>query len=121
MFSPILCFKIFPGHFRYVISVQHAKVYRVLQPQDITSYRKHRTESHGILTKLLAPDDCHIPLLQITFNEMPKVTRKCCVNYNTSLNYITKDTSKSQLCTKLNHTVSHRPEQKLGNLQISIS
>lgn len=85
----ILCFKIFPGHF---ISVKHVKAHRVLQQQDIPSYLGSRAESHGTLTKLLVSDDCHFPPIQITFNEMPEVIRKCCMNYITTLNCITKGT-----------------------------
>lgn len=42
----ILCFKIFPGRFRYVTSVQHVKVHGVLQLQDITSYLRSTEQNH---------------------------------------------------------------------------
>lgn len=113
----ILCSKIFPGHFRYVIYVQHVKAHKVLQQEDITSYLGSRAESHGTLTKLSASDDCHIPPdpNYILWNARSYQS----VAWTTSRLWTT-----SQKALKANFallsliTVSHRPQQKLSNLQI---
>lgn len=78
----------FPGHFRYVISVQCIKVQSSLATRHHILPQKQRTELHGMLIKLQASADCHgvhpeegYPHIKLQLNAMPEVIGKWCRNY----------------------------------------